>query len=403
VFNPNRKAKEEFEREVTTASSATPKMLAMGNAWRDPISNVHDAYHNMGRVAYHRRRVLSEKSLKNEFGAIVAWNKNLPERFLQRTVIQGDTNCIVLCTDFMANLIPYEFRGIALQTDTIHKAVSIAEIDAYLCCTSGYSPTLRKYTPLFASIFFGQTAEHFEIHFDYLFSLLKLKEENGELKDFGGMTCDFSTAELNGFKAAFLKHFPQLNPLEYFHTCEVHFKRSLTRVQRINSVIPSAHKDTFYIETLRLLSITELSAFENAVEEWKMKYPNALNWIDWYLSPSRRESVFAVYRNNAVSGNSKNTNAQEGIGSDLKRCLPVLPCPLGKSLQTLNLYFENIKREHESVKKGIDISYTRTKTSKKRKTPYVNDGRAPDTTDTLKKREAGPRILQIRRRGMTNR
>jgi hypothetical protein len=44
---------------------------------------------------------------------------------------------------------------------------------------------------------FGQTAKHFEKHFDFLFQLLDARRTSGGSLNFGGMTCDYYTEEMN--------------------------------------------------------------------------------------------------------------------------------------------------------------------------------------------------------------
>ncbi len=70
------------------------------------------------------------------------------------------------------------------------------------------------------------------------------------LNYFPGMTCDFCDAEREGFTVAVKNHYGlsdkdiQKSSLEkVYRFCDVHFKRSATRVRRNGAVIPS-HKET---------------------------------------------------------------------------------------------------------------------------------------------------------------
>jgi hypothetical protein len=51
------------------------------------------------------------------------------------------------------------------------------------------------------------------------------------------MTCDFSLAEDQSFEMAFRKHFPWVDPKDYFHGHEVHL-----RIQSNRSIIPFHEK-----------------------------------------------------------------------------------------------------------------------------------------------------------------
>jgi hypothetical protein len=237
----------------------------------------------------------------------------------------------------------------------------MADLEAILCTTSAFSKTLKRYIPLFATVMLGQTSAHFEKHFDFLFKLLALPNTADGPTSFGGMTCDFSTAELNGFKASFEKAFVDVDYNIYFNTCEVHFKRSLKRVQISNLLIPPEKKSLFYTSTMHLFEIEDLEEFEEAINDWKEQFPNVHNWLDWYLAPCRRSSIFKVFLSgDRASEISKNTNAQEGIGGDIKRQMRgPLPSNLGSCLQSLYLYFENIENDFKAVQAGNDIKRKR--------------------------------------------
>jgi hypothetical protein len=410
VFKPTKDSAAEFEKTVKIARTTQPKALVVGSSTRPPVSEIHESYQHLGRTAYHRRRVLEKFQLKNDMSAIASWHKQLDQKFIQKVYLDGDVNCMIVCTEFMRKWAKTEFEGWPMQTDSIHNVVRVKEGKAYLCTTTAYSNTLKRYTPIFATIMFNQTAEHFEKHFDFLFEILHIKvDEKNEIASFGGMTCDFSSSELKGYTLSFQKKFPQIDSSLFYQTCEVHFKRSIMRVQSNHAVIPPYMHDSFYKDSLQLLSFTNKEDFDNAVKSWKKMYPNAHAWLDWYLSPVRRSTVFKVFLSSDKPSNmSKDTNAQEGIGSDIKRCFPMIPSEIGLSLQSLYLYFVNIERDLKDVKSGSDIRYfvnnDPEKQKAKKKDQYVNDGRPPDTAEALgivtkkRKANASPKVKQSRRK-----
>jgi hypothetical protein len=220
-----------------------------------------------------------------------------------------------------------EFPEWPMQTDSIYETVKVSDIEAYLCTATAYSKTLKRYIPIFASILMGHNAKHFEKHFDFLFRILGTRiGKNEQLENFEGMTCDFSSAEYKGFKLSFEKNFPGIDFNTFYGTCKVHFKRSLKRVESSNTLVPLDKKKTFFSDTMQLFEISHLKVFEAAVKSWKQQYPQAKTWLDWYLSPSRRSSVFDVFLStDRASKISKDTNAQEGVGGDIKRSFRHLP------------------------------------------------------------------------------
>ncbi len=63
---------------------------------------------------------------------------------------------------------------------------------------------------------------------------------------------------------------------------------------------------------MHLFDIQDLETFEEAVQAWKTNYSKVTAWLDWYLSPARRSSVFKVFLNSErIKSLSKDTNAQE--------------------------------------------------------------------------------------------
>ncbi|KAF9944477.1 hypothetical protein BGZ72_002358, partial [Mortierella alpina] len=91
----------------------------------------------------------------------------------------------------------------------------------------------------------GKTQVHYQAHFMVLFQALPYKTWQEFTHGFPGMTCDFSDAERLGFELALRAHYnlpddEEIHLENYYRFCEVHFKRSLTRVRRNGAVVPPA-------------------------------------------------------------------------------------------------------------------------------------------------------------------
>ncbi|KFH72985.1 hypothetical protein MVEG_00210 [Podila verticillata NRRL 6337] len=105
---------------------------------------------------------------------------------------------------------------------------------------------------------FGKTQHHYQAHFKVLLQSLPYTTWQEFMNQFPGMTCDFSDAERAGFELALRDFYnvaehQNLQLESHYRFCEVHFKRSLTRVRRNGAVVPHAKEMEFYNTALQLL------------------------------------------------------------------------------------------------------------------------------------------------------
>ncbi|KAI8345142.1 hypothetical protein B0O80DRAFT_475424 [Mortierella sp. GBAus27b] len=96
--------------------------------------------------------------------------------------------------------------------------------------------------------------------------------------------------------------------------------RSLTRVRVNGSIIPQAQEMEFYNTALGMLS-TDLmrDPFKKLTDQIRTRFPNAGEWLDWYLHPSLGKLIFSALACHQNSHMSSGTNAQESLGYDFKR------------------------------------------------------------------------------------
>ncbi|KFH62071.1 hypothetical protein MVEG_11710 [Podila verticillata NRRL 6337] len=208
------------------------------------------------------------------------------------------------------------------------------------------------------------------------------------------MTCDFSDALRIGFEQA-LQTFYSITEeadlaLERFYRfCQVHYKRSLTRVHRNHGVIPAAEENDFYSLGLRLLEMKTKPEFDEVIETIHTQYPNTKKWTEWYLHPSRAKHIFPAMTVHDNSAMAKDTNAQESIGGDIKRSSGKSKISAVEAGRHAVAYMRRIEEDYQLAITGTQLRYKKNKKIVNKKVSwkagdiYTNDGRAPDTTKTL--------------------
>jgi hypothetical protein len=382
---PNKKSEARFQESVKAAPGMKPKDILEGGPTRPPSAQIHEAYQHLGRVGYHKRKALKGTILSGDFGILANWNNSLPKPFIQEMINKDGVIMVILFPEFLREKLT-EFKSCPFMTDTTFDVICNSELKTYLCSSTAYSVKLERHIPLLGAIMYGATEDYFKKYFGYFFSMFNFEKNEEGRPMFCGMTCDFSQAQKNGFRNAFVEHFPGQNPEDFYQGCRVHFLRSMQRVESSHTLVPLNQKEVFEQKTLRLLNLQEdIDEFNDLVSEWRNLFPNCINWLDWYLHTDRRSMLWPVFSKNKKPNIKEDTNAQESINWDLKRALKGTPEQLGAVIQKLHSYFENIKRDYESKEFGADIRYKQSKRQPKRKMEamYVNDGRAPDTVETL--------------------
>eukprot|EP00475_Leptophrys_vorax_P035706 TRINITY_DN5915_c0_g1_i3.p1 TRINITY_DN5915_c0_g1~~TRINITY_DN5915_c0_g1_i3.p1 ORF type:complete len:372 (+),score=73.21 TRINITY_DN5915_c0_g1_i3:913-2028(+) len=319
---------------------------------------------------------------------ILAWHKNLPTRFIQKWSMEGD-QLMIVCHEELLKFHASEFGKQALETDTVFSVLHTPGIESSFCATWAFSETLGRHVPILTAIQLGADGKCFEDYFDFL-----LEHHVWDKDSFSGSSCDFSSALLKGFARSFAKRFTDLDPTQSYGTCQVHFRRSAARVQESNILLDVTQKDCFLNDTMNLLDVDTKDALQEAIVRWKANYPSVTKWLDWYLVPFRRSTIFKAYLTD-ISNLKKDNNPQEGTGHDLKPIFRTTPCSLGDCLQDLYAYMSNIVDEMQARRKGYEVRYAKSsQQQRKRKKSYCNDGRASGMVDSVsqsQKRRRGTR------------
>lgn len=352
---------------------------------RKSTSDIHPIYTNLDRVAYERGNILKGTTIGATFSALAAFEEQHGLVLIRSSSVSKRDGHISIQTDFMMHQAAT--TETCMQSDSIHGFVTDDHFhDVNVTFTSVFCPTIQRTVPLLISILFGKTQAHYQVHFQVLFKSLPYKTWQEFTEQFPGMTCDFSDAERAGFELALrnnynVTEFEEIQLENHYRFCDVHFKRSLTRVRRNGAIMLPAKEMEFYHAALQLIELQHTSkTFDALVSQMRKEYPKANRWIDWYLHPSRGKHIFPAVATGDFSHMSKDTNAQESLGGDFQRTASKHKLLITETFQHSYLYMQLIEKDHGYASRGAPIRYKR---HKKKSRVFHNDGRAPDTTKTL--------------------
>lgn len=127
------------------------------------------------------------------------------------------------------------YRG-GLLSDVTYKFFATG----YLLSTSMYSKVLKRWTPIQLTWIKGLTTAHYQSHFQTLLKQIKGASRTPAERDIVvRQVVDFSTAQKNGFIAAYMSIFEKdyNHALSRLSGCEEHFRASITCIKRNHVII----------------------------------------------------------------------------------------------------------------------------------------------------------------------
>ena len=184
----------------------------------------------------------------------------------------------------------------------------------------------------------------------------------------------------------------------FVQKCEVHFKRSLTRVLRNGRVVPTqeGQEEFRYLVNVLLKESTTPNEFMRACNMVASRFPNAAPWLAWHLSPNRAMSFFPACRRNKDSMVEKirqsklqrSTNAQENIGKQFQELfMRGRKMLLNETVLNAWKFCSGFQRDRKCTEMGLPTRYSQFKAkspiSGRKEKRGKNDGRPPDTTKML--------------------
>lgn len=384
-FRPDFISKTKLIEMVRAAPEIRPKSMQLGTAGRVSVTKIHKAYGHLDRTAAIRRNALKDITPKSTLGSLATWEQQMEQDMIQSSSIGHRVGHICIQTAFMRDRA--KSVDCCMQSDSVHGFISddhFKEINVTF--TSIYCQIVRRTIPLVITVLFGKTQFHYERHFLVLFKSLPFKSWKEFEEGFGGMTCDFSEAERLGFESALREHFAldidkDIGLERYYRFCEVHFKRTLTRVRSNSAYVPHLKEMEFYRDVLGLLEPDRSrESFDVLVTHIRKSYPNAKGWLNWHMHESRGKHIFPAMTEHDFSRLSKDTNAQESLGRDFQQTAIKKKLTIMETLDHSYRYMTSIKWDYNMSLEGMPLRYH---PRKKKANVFSNDGRPPDTTKKL--------------------
>ena len=117
--------------------------------------------------------------------------------------------------------------------------------------------------------------------------------------------------------------------ISYMRKCDVHFKRSCTRISQNGAVVDPAKEEDFNeLVSILIADTTTFRKFSKTCKDLSKQFPKAVPWLKWHLHPRRAQSFFPAcqYFNeeeeSRFSQLSSSTNAQENVGRQFQHFFP---------------------------------------------------------------------------------
>ena len=361
-------AAKKYKEVVLIASEVKAKGLQIGSNGRAPIGELHPAYHNLSRVAMHRRNVLCTVTPPSSIGFLAAFEKRMGCRIIYSSGFNEADGHIICISEFMKNVLLKEIST-GLQTDTIEGfVIDLHSPNVNVTMTTAFNHVLNRNAPVVISVLMGKSGPHYKMHFLALFKAWGLPSDlSGFKAEFPGNTCDFSDALKAGFQAAVREHCQNTEVdivwESFYRCCTVHFKRTMNRVGANGLLVPPIKKTEFICDVLTLLSpdlqITDLDSKLTSLET---RFPRLLRWIQWHRMRARYIFPAAVDATAKASNAmmSIDTNAQECIGGDFQATCQTTTVSIGQCLEHIQRYSKNIELDHALASSGFPLRYSRT-------------------------------------------
>ncbi|KAJ7763332.1 hypothetical protein B0H16DRAFT_1254115, partial [Mycena metata] len=431
----SRKEKDQFTKIVQGNPGAGPLKLLVGQPGiegpGDSVADITPLLLNSERIKYERRKIL--KDARAAAGAnfaeeFTAFKEKYPNFICDAQF--GDVTVIVMQTPFMAaKLVKSSVDREAVNgivSDAAHRVWM--DYNSLLIVSSTFEPTrLRCWVPGLMSYSNGGTAEHYRIHFFYLFRGMARECAARDIEvadELFANVVDFSAAQRKGFILAFVDFWVEHAPGErtiaelldaapkLIKGCAHHFRSQITRVKKISGVVDPSKTDIFENFARKLLSCKSIPEFNRHATEFIEAFPRAESWIRWWMLPAHACMLFPTFRVMTAElwdSIPETTNAEEAMHwklyAAIGRRLPLLPGlkALFKFAEHYQRLFDATLTTHEDGVKiyyGPDpqrwkrvaarLGYTKYSRHRTRKVSK-SDGRPPDTGKALLGKQAKAR------------
>ncbi|OAV99289.1 hypothetical protein PTTG_25339 [Puccinia triticina 1-1 BBBD Race 1] len=278
--------------------------------------------------------------------------------------------------------------------------------NGYLLTTLMFCVELGQWIPVLLSWIQGLLTNFYHNHFLVLLQqIVKGLDTPRDRAILARQVVDFSKAQRDGFVSAYMEAFgstDEQNTVLALKGCRQHFRAQVTCVRRNRSIISSDQESEFQ---RRCLELTEEAkddgpTHDEQMDQLRRLFPKARRWLDWWAMSDIKAMLFPSRRpleEDSPEDNTKplpeTTNAIESMHrlyysiSEGKKCILL-------GMIELHSFMSYLEDDYKAVMRGVPVKYgSQTKMQadvsqsmgwvKPRKRKFENDGRPPDTTDTL--------------------
>ncbi|OAV90961.1 hypothetical protein PTTG_28135 [Puccinia triticina 1-1 BBBD Race 1] len=416
---PDPLARADLKAEIVKNPSAGAFKLKMGqpSTLDDPITSVteiHGSFINADRLRYYRRLMLRELNIvPDKLGAGVG------DKFMMDLFQWNARGLLIISSGFQTECEHFTFQTKWMaerllardENNEVYQGGLISDVtyrffeNGYLLTTSMFCEQTARWIPAQISWIRGLSVNYYKLHFSALLRQFVRPDITPSERDLMvRQVVDFSLAQTEGFKAAYMDVFACTDPMraaKMIKGCHQHFRAQVTRVRRNRSILSADQDADFQKKCMALLDPIEEGGLthEEKLDELRRLFPKTKRWLDWWTMSDIQSMLFPSRRPmlddhpDGEDGLPDTTNAIESMHrvyymiSSGKKCLIV-------GMVELLGFISVLEEEYNAVMCGVSVEYgSQTKMQRK----FINDGRPPDTTaglldgpePSIKKKNAG--------------
>ena len=178
----------------------------------EPVRNISEAFTNLSRIAYYRRKIISESNIISKIAHhhaddfikdLTIFQEAHPD-FIQRICLIKKVVITVQSKWMKAQLKELtresSKNNLGILSDTTYKFFH----QGFLLTSSIYSPVLSRWIPIVFSYIRKEDEEHMKEHFRFLMDCLQDEMTSAEFEEALNHVVDFSSAEHNAFIQAYV-------------------------------------------------------------------------------------------------------------------------------------------------------------------------------------------------------
>ncbi|POV99301.1 hypothetical protein PSHT_13608 [Puccinia striiformis] len=365
------------EEPKSRCFQAQGKATTNGDAPFKCVSSIHPAYQNKDRVAYYRRRLLVAMGLTpDKLGG------GIGDKFILDMLGWSTKGLLIISSSFMPGNEHFTFQSSwmaerLLAQDKDNKLLGSTHLDSRTD-RSILQDSLRQFLPA-----------------------VQVTMTHTERDALACQVVDFSAAQTNGFAYAYMEVFREPDKqtaIDKLRGCKEHYRQSIKRV-KVNRTVILGHEEEPFRQACRDLLTPPVPGgltHEQQVDTIYRRFPKVRKWLDWWCMADVSAMIFRTHKpllEDSPDPLPETPNAQESMHqlyymiSKGKTCLMV-------GMVELYSFVHSLEDDWNAMMKGVSISYGSQKPKDiglsmglvpktKRNHQAPNDGRPPDTSDTL--------------------